>query len=134
MSDRPQIAAIVTQFFKHSHAHHIVDRFLEGYGWNGRHHRPAMDLVSMYVDQVDDTDLSADRFERFGHVKKCDSIRDALTLGPANLAVDGVLLIGEHGEYGTNEKGQYLFPRYEFFKQIVQVFTDSGRCVPIFNG
>ena len=133
MPNRPQIAAIVTQFFKHSHAHHIVDRFLEGYGWNGRHHRPAVDLVSMYVDQVDDEDLSGDRFQRFAHVRKCDSIPEALTLDSSRLAVDGVLLIGEHGEYGTNEKGQYLFPRYEFFKQIVQVFADSGRSVPVFN-
>jgi len=133
MTNDPKIAAIVTKYFKHSHAHHIVDRFLEGYGWNGQHHRPAVDLVSMYVDQVDDEDLSGDRFQRFTTVKKCDSISEALTLGGSKLAVDGVLLIGEHGEYGTNEKGQYLFPRYEFFKQIVQVFADSGRSVPVFN-
>src|SRR5687768_16917976 len=36
---RPKLAAICTTYFKYSHAQHIVDRFLEGYGWNGTHHR-----------------------------------------------------------------------------------------------
>ncbi len=40
MPQRPKIAAICTIYHKYSHAQHIVDRFLEGYGWNGRHHRP----------------------------------------------------------------------------------------------
>ena len=49
---RPKLAAVVTTYFKYSHAQHIVDRFLDGYGWNGTHHHPPMDLVSLYVDQV----------------------------------------------------------------------------------
>ena len=48
---RPKIAAVITIYQKLSHGQHIVDRFLEGYGWNGEHHHPAMDLVSLYVDQ-----------------------------------------------------------------------------------
>jgi hypothetical protein len=47
--------------------------------------------------------------------------------------VDGVLLIGEHGNYRRNEKGQTQYPRYEFFQQIVNVFRSSGRSVPVFN-
>ena len=62
---RPKIAAIATVYHKYSHAQHIVDRFLEGYGWNARHHRPLMDLVSLYVDQVGEDDLSRDREKRF---------------------------------------------------------------------
>ena len=46
---------------KYSHAQHIVDRFLDGYGWNGTHHHPPMDLVSLYVDQVGADDLSRER-------------------------------------------------------------------------
>ena len=57
---RPKLAAVVTTYFKMSHGQHIVDRFLEGYGWNGQHHYPPMDLVSLYVDQVGATDLSRD--------------------------------------------------------------------------
>ena len=44
MAKRPKIAAIVTIYHKYAHAQHIVDRFLEGYGWNSRHHYPPMDL------------------------------------------------------------------------------------------
>jgi hypothetical protein len=46
--------------------------------------------------------------------------------------VDGVILIGEHGRYPTNEKGQKLYPRYELYKQVVDVFRRSGRSVPLF--
>ena len=41
--------------------------------------------------------------------------------------MDGVVLVGEHGNYPRNEKGQTKYPRYEFFKQIVEVFRASGR-------
>lgn len=133
MSQRPRIAAVTTTYHKYSHAQHIVDRFLEGYGWHGRHHRPPMDLVSLYVDQRGEDDLSRDRAERFSAMKIYPTIADALTLGTSNLAVDGVLLIGEHGKYPTNEKGQHLYPRYEFFKQIVSVFRTAGQTAPVFN-
>ena len=63
-STRPKLAGVVTTYFKYSHAQHIIDRFLDGYGWNGTHHRPAMDLVSLYVDQVGNNDLSRERGAR----------------------------------------------------------------------
>lgn len=130
---RPKIAAIGTIYFKHSHTQHIVDRFLDGYGWNGKHHRPEMDLVSLFVDQVGKNDLSHERAARHPELKMCKTIAEALTLGGEKLAVDGVVLIGEHGNYPKTEKGQTKYPRYEFFEQIVDVFRKSGRSVPVFN-
>jgi len=130
---RPKIAALVTEYRKYSHGQHIVDRFLEGYGWESRHHRPPMDLVSLYVDQVKGNDLSRERASRFPSMKVYPSIAEALTLGGRELAVDGVLLIAEHGDYPNNEKGQKLYPRYEFFRQIIEVFRQSRRSVPVFN-
>lgn len=130
---RPKIAAIATTYFKHSHAQHIVDRFLEGYGWNGTHHHPPMDLVSLYVDQIDNGDHSRDRARRFPQMKMYPTIAEALTLGAGKLAVDGIVVVGEHGRYTRNEKGQMQYPRYEFFQQIFKVLRDSGRAVPIFN-
>ena len=130
---RPRIAAVVTVYFKYSHAQHIVDRFLEGYGWNSTHHRPPMDLVSLYVNQVGDNDLSRDRAARFPTMKIYPSIAEALCCGGSKLAVDGVVLVGEHGKYPRNEKGQTRYPRYEFFQQIVEVFRSSNRAVPLFN-
>ncbi len=130
---RPRIAAVVTEYRKYSHAEHIVDRFLYGYSWNGRHHRPEMDVVSLYVDQRPTGDLSRSRAGEFPSMKIVPTVGDALTLGTGKLAVDGVLLIGEHGKYRRNEKGQTQYPRYEFFEQITDVFRHSGRSVPVFN-
>lgn len=133
MNRRPKIACISTIFHKYSHTQHFVDRFLEGYGWNNRHHRPPMDLISLYVDQVGEDDLSRDRAARFPQMQIYPTVADALTLGTNSLAVDGVLLIGEHGKYAVNEKGQHLYPRYELFKQIVAIYRTTGRTAPIFN-
>ena len=130
---RPKLAAICTTYFKYSHAQHIVDRFLEGYGWNGTWHHPPMDLISIFLDQIGDNDVSKSRLQQFPAMKLYPTIAEALTLGGSKLAVDGVILIGEHGRYPRNEKGQTKYPRYEFFKQIVKVFEESGRSVPVFN-
>jgi len=130
---RPKLAAVTTQFFKYSHTQHIVDRLLDGYGWNGTYHHPSMDLISLYVDQVAENDLSRERAARHPEMKIYPTIAEALTLGGSKLAVDGVMLVGEHGKYPKNEKGQTKYPRYEFFGQIVDVFRRSGRSVPIFN-
>ncbi len=130
---RPKIACISTVFFKYSHTQHFVDRFLDGYGWNGTYHHPPMDLVSLYVDQVGENDLSRERAKRHPSMKIYPSIAEALTLGGSKLAVDGVLLIGEHGKYPRTEQGQVQYPRYQFFEEIVKVYRDSGRSVPLFN-
>ncbi len=130
---RPKIAALTTIYHKYSHSQHIVDRFLEGYGWEGRHHRPAMDVVSLYVEQVGENDWSRERAKRHSQMRIYPTIADALTLGGSTLAVDGVLLIGEHGKYPNNKKGQKLYPRYEYFQQVVDVYRKSGRTAPLFN-
>ena len=134
---RPKIAAVITNYQKFSHGQHIVDRFLEGYGWNGEHHHPAMDLVSLYVDQRDviqlGPDLTPDRAKRFPGMKVYPTIAEALTSGTGKLAVDGVVVVGEHGIYKRNERGQTLYPRYEFMTQIFDVFKSSGKSVPVFN-
>ena len=143
MSPRPRIAALVSIYHRYAHAQHIVDRFLEGYGWNGRHHRPEMDVVSLYVDQVNAApsepeedaryDLSHERAARFPQLALYPTIADALMRGTDTLDVDGVLLVAEHGDYPNNEKGMTLWPRYEFFKQLLAVFRATGRSVPVFN-
>ena len=133
-SERPRkkIALIGTMVRTLSHAQHFIDRFLVGYSWQGRWHRPAVDLVSLYIDQFPENDLSRGTAKRF-NVPIFPSIAEALTLGGSKLAVDGVVMIGEHGRYPKNEKGQTRYPRYTFFKEIIKVFEASGRSVPGFN-
>ncbi len=129
---RPRIAAIGTTNHWKSHVQGILDRFLDGYGFEGRHYVPPVEIVSLYVDQRGKGDLSGERAERHPGMKLCDSIAGALTRGGKSLDVDGVLLIGEHGNYPRNAQGQTLYPRYELFRQIVDVFKSSGRGVPVF--
>lgn len=129
---RPRVAALVTEYRKYSHGQNIVDRLVGGYGWQSRWHRPALDVVSLYVDQVPESDLSRERAARVPGLRLYPTIAEALTLGGDALAVDGVLLIAEHGQYPKNERGQTLYPRYEFFREIVEVFRASGHSVPVF--
>jgi hypothetical protein len=129
---RKKIALIATVMFKNSHAQHFVDRLALGYGWGGEWRAPELDLAALYFDQFPAGDLARGRSERY-HIPIFPSIADALTLGTGKLAVDGVVIIGEHGDYPENEKGQTLYPRYEFFKEVVKVFEASGRSVPVFN-
>jgi hypothetical protein len=130
---RLKLAAVVTVYRKYSHAQHIVDRLLDGYGWRGIYHEPPMDLVSLYVEQVGNDDLSRERAARHPQMKIYPTIAEALTCGGSKLAVDGVVLVGEHGNYHKNDKGQTEYPRYQFFEQIVNVYKSSGRAVPLFN-
>jgi hypothetical protein len=131
-SGRKPIAALCTVYRPLSDAYHILGRFLHGYSRDGRLHVPGQYLSGLYVDQVPDNDLSREIGREFG-VRVTRSVADALTGGGDQLAVEGVLLIGEHGNYPRNEKGQILYPRYELLKQVVDVFQRCGQAVPVFN-
>lgn len=129
---RKKIAFLGTAVYRHSHAQHILDRFAMGYAMGGKWHPPRVDVASVYIDQVPDNDIGKQRVQKYG-LKQFPTIADALTLGGSKLAVDGVIIIGEHGDYPKNEKGQTLYPRYAWFKEIVKVFEASGQSVPVFN-
>jgi hypothetical protein len=130
---QPKRIAIVATIYRYlSHAQHMGDRFLVGYPHAGAWHKPNMKVVSLYVDQKPEGDLSADRAKEFGF-QVYPTIAEALRCGGSELAVDAVLIIGEHGNYPHNDKGQILYPRYEFFDQCAKVFEKDGRAVPVYN-
>jgi len=129
----PQRIAVITTVYRYlSHAQHEADRILVGYPFRGRWHRPDMRIVSLFVDQKPVGDLSEARAREFGF-NVYPTIAETLRCGGDKLAVDAVMIIGEHGDYPRNDKGQILYPRYEFFKQCVDVFERDGRSVPVFN-
>jgi len=94
--------------------------------------RPRSEIASLYVAQHPENDLSHQVSNKYG-IPMYRSIYEALTLGGNRMAVDGVLLIGEHGDFPENEKGQKLYPRFEAFLEITDVFRQMGRSVPVFN-
>ncbi len=132
MNQPKKIAAIITEYRPNSHADVVVTKFLKGFPTDDGLIPPRTQIVSMYVDQFAENDMSRGLSAEFG-VPIYPSIPKALTLGGDKLAVDGVLLIGEHGDYAWNEKDQHLYPRKYFMEQICGVFATSGRSVPVFN-
>ena len=56
---RPKRIAILATIYRlQSHAQHMGDRFLVGYPYAGAWHHPNMKVVSLYVDQKPEGDLS----------------------------------------------------------------------------
>ncbi len=129
---RPKIAAVFTEFRFRSHTYNILENFLAPYMFRGQLVDPGCDVVSFYADQFPANDMARDVSKKF-EIPLFDSIASALCRGGKDLAVDGVLLIGEHGDYPDNELGQKMYPRKEFFDQIAAVVAKSGRGVPVFN-
>jgi hypothetical protein len=126
-----KLGVVTTAYHYLSHAYHVCGRFLSGYLRDGKMHYPDFGIAGMYVEQRKDNDLSGELAKQHGF-KLADDVAGALTLGGDKLAVDGILLIGEHGDYPYNERGQKLYPRFELFQKIVEVFKKSGRTVPVF--
>jgi len=126
-----KLAVVTTAYHYLSHAYHICGRFLNGYLRGKEYHYPDWSIAGMYVEQQKANDLSRDLAKKHGFAM-ADDIAAALTLGSGRLAVDAVLLIAEHGDYPYNERLQKLYPRYEYFQKIVEVFRQSKRSVPVF--
>ncbi|MCS7159304.1 MAG: hypothetical protein RMJ19_02430, partial [Gemmatales bacterium] len=130
-ANRKPLAVITTVYRPMSHAYHIAGRFILGYPLQGKLHVPQHYVHTLYVDQFPENDLSRGLAQEYG-IRLCRTIEEALTLGTNKLVVDGILHIAEHGNYPTNEKGQILYPRYEWMEQIVKVFRKTGQVVPVF--
>ncbi|MBI4910152.1 MAG: hypothetical protein HY820_41425 [Acidobacteria bacterium] len=129
---KKRIACLSSTYHVRSHSDNFITRFLEGYWIGDRYYEPPFTVASLWMDQVHPADIG-NRLAAAYNVRVSSSIEDALTLGSGKLAVDGVVLVCEHGNYPHNVKLQQLYPRYEFFEQVVRVFRSSGRSVPVFN-
>src|SRR5262249_24628128 len=123
--NRPRVAAGYTVFHHRSHAHDILENFLEPYYFNGPLTEPGVEVVSFYADQKAASGDMTEDVARQYRVRVCQTIEEALCLGGKDLAVDAVLSIGEHGRYPVNPLGQTEYPRKRFFDAIVAVLRRS---------
>ena len=126
-----RIAAIVTEYRHNAHADVIVGRLVESHTLDGKGEFPNLKLASLYTDQVPSDDTSRALMKQHD-IPIYDKIEDALTLGTGKLAVDGVLLVAEHGKYLKNETGNVIWPKRRMFEAITKVFRDSKASVPVF--
>ena len=87
------IAAIVTEWRKNSHADVILSRICDPAAWG--HKQPfEMNLVSMYVEHFPENDFARDKAKAHKIAMHKD-ITSAIADGGRQVAVDGVLVIGE---------------------------------------
>ena len=130
---RPKVAAITTAYHYLSHAYHIVGRFLDGFDLHDGQglHKPDFEVASLFIEQTPSNDLGRDKARRH-NVRLSPNVADALTLGTGKVAVDGILLIAEHGDYPFNAKLQKLYPRGKLFREIMDVLKTFDVSVPIF--
>lgn len=126
-----KVAAVVTEYRPWSHADVIVGKFIQGLKLDITPRWTPIPVRAMYVDQYPENDLSRALSRQYGF-PLVDSIAKTILDDQGNLAVDGVLLIGEHGQYPENERGQQLYPRRRFFEETVAAFRKAGRVVPVF--
>lgn len=127
-----RIAAVLTAYQKGLHADVLLGKILEGWRQDGGP-GPRLELVSMYVDQFPSEGDLARPMSRKHNVPIFDTIEGALTLGKDDLPIDGVICIGEHGNYPYNEIGQHLYPRRRFFAGIADTLEKYNRVVPVFH-
>src|SRR4051812_18298185 len=128
-ASKPRVAGVTTVYNHNSHADVIIGRLMEGYTLDGQGDFPSIALASLYLDQRPATEKGV-RLAREHNVPVFATITEALTLGTGKLAVDGVLLVAEHGDYPRSPIGSLMYPKRRFFEEVVAVFRRSGRVVP----
>ncbi|MFC7624135.1 hypothetical protein [Microlunatus sp. GCM10028923] len=134
---KPRVALLITTWFPNSHADVLARRLITGYELDGPHREPQVEVVAAYLEQRGVTrpapqpDLGTGFLAEHG-VPIFPTVAEAITLGGTGVAVDGVVLIGEHGDYEDNEFGQKLYPRRRLFDAAVAAMITGGRTVPVF--
>ena len=130
---RPKRVAIIAPSWRPgSRTQDLGDRLLVGYPYAGVWQRPSIELASLYVERPSGGDLSAARAAEFGF-DVYPSIGEALRCGGQDLAVDAVLLTGGADDPPGSSQPQQTESRGRLFRQIVDVFQQSGQSRPTFN-
>jgi hypothetical protein len=130
---RPRIAVLATYWgATRSHADWLVTKLIDGYWWQGAYTPSRVEVASLYLHQHD-TSLLGQKVANAKGIPIFKSVGEAVTLGGKELAVDGVVIVGEHGDYPKDLQGRWLLPRWWIYNQVIEVFEQSKRSVPVFN-
>lgn len=128
---RKPVAVLTTVYRHNSHSDVIASRLVLTDMLDGTGRDSPLRMASVYVEQRPPNDIS--RLLAASHrFRVATNIADALTLGTGTLAVEGVLLIAEHGDYPKSPTGNTQYPKRRFWDETLAVFRKSGRVVPVF--
>ncbi|MEY4568430.1 MAG: hypothetical protein RLY14_3400, partial [Planctomycetota bacterium] len=127
----PRMAAITTEYRQNSHADLLVSRLFRTDTLTGRGDAPAIQLASVFTDQVPQNDSSRKFASEYGF-EIANDLSSALTNSMGEIDVDGVMLIAEHGSYGESDTGQIVYPKRKMFEQIAGVMESRKETRPIF--
>lgn len=122
-----RIAAIVTEYRYNSHAEVILGRLLGDFSY-----QPRIEVASIYTDQVPAGDMSHEIAKRLA-IPIYPTIRKAIRNEGGVAPIDGVVIIGEHGNYPVNEKGQTMYPRRRMLEETLAALAELDLNVPIFS-
>lgn len=137
-----RIALLANVFNAKAHANVLATKFFTGFPTDDGLIPPQIKIVSMYIDQdsPDAVDLATKGAWDVGKklaakhdVKIYPTVEGALTLGTGKLAVDGVIYIGEHGDYPNSRLGVKMYPRLHILEQVFRVFDASKKSVPLYS-
>ncbi len=127
----PKIAAVTTIYRVNSHADLIIGRLVQTESLNERGRIPNLKLTSLFCDQFPETDISRALSAKHGF-QIYDSVAKTLRNGGDKLAVDGIMLVAEHGDYPKSDTGQAVFPKRRLFGEIAKTIEADGKPVPVF--
>ncbi len=128
----PRIAFICNTYWNLAHPDVIGTRLFIGIPTDDGMVKPDIKIVSMHIAQIGANDTGV-RIAKMNGVTLYPTIADALTLGGDKLAVDGVIYVGEHGDYQYNRLGEKMYPRMNTLEQIFSVFDASNKSVPLYT-
>jgi len=128
----PRVAGLTTTYYRNSHSDMFFSRVLETDTLDGNGSPTSIRLASLFTDQVPERDTSRSLAARHG-VPIHEQVDQAITLGSDRVAVDGVMLVAEHGKYAVSDTGQTVFPKRRLFGEIFRTFERTGQVVPVFS-
>lgn len=126
-----RVAVIVASWFPNSHPDVIFSRILKTYTLDGKGDASHVTIASIFSDKPTADDLAPKLAAEYGF-KYCGSVAEALTLDTGTLTVDGVLISTEWADYPISPTGQVMYPHRRLFEEVVKVFNNSHRVVPVF--
>lgn len=122
-----RVAVIVTAYRFNSHADVILGRLLGDHDY-----KPRVEVAALYTDQVPGNDMSRAEASRC-QVPIYPTIGETIYASYRDGGLDGVVIIGEHGDYHEDELGRKWYPRRRFLEDVLHALDDLSLKVPVFS-